>query len=341
MKIFFKKDNISDDIPRYYLSDWIKPIYKYSRHSLYGLDPQDLILSDNPFDAEALILPLSWNYYYEKNKINDAIEILNEYENWDKPVYTWSTGDFTLKIPIGNYILFRHSCYKSMRRKNEHAYPVIIKDPLSILKLKKIKILSKDDKPKVGFCGITETKWVNAKLRSGKKIFDKYKNLIIKPYIDHSYPTLSTKLRSEVLKLFLSTNDITSDFILRDKSSIHKKNKKHKLEFLENMLTTNYVICVRGAGNFSSRFYETLAMGRIPILINTDCILPLDNQIDWDKHCIIINEKDIFDAVDILIEFHNNLSDADFKKLQIKNRVLWEDRLTFNGFYQTFIKNEE
>ena len=37
-----------------------------------------------------------------------------------------------------------------------------------------------------------------------------------------------------------------------------------------------YGLCVRGFGNFSFRLGETLMMGRIPILIDTECILPFD-----------------------------------------------------------------
>ena len=35
------------------------------------------------------------------------------------------------------------------------------------------------------------------------------------------------------------------------------------------MLASPYILCVRGAGNYSARFYEALALGRIPVLVNT------------------------------------------------------------------------
>ena len=65
------------------------------------------------------------------------------------------------------------------------------------------------------------------------------------------------------------------------------------MEFYENMVSSDYIVCVRGGGNFSVRLYETLAMGRIPIFINTDCLLPLNKSIDWKKHVVWIEREDI------------------------------------------------
>ena len=43
--------------------------------------------------------------------------------------------------------------------------------------------------------------------------------------------------------------------------------------------------------------YETLALGRIPVFINTDCTLPFSNIIEWDKHVVWIEKEDIINIV--------------------------------------------
>ena len=52
-------------------------------------------------------------------------------------------------------------------------------------------------------------------------------------------------------------------------------------EYVEHLFASEYVLCVRGAGNFSHRLYETLAVGRIPVIVDTDLRLPLADEIDW------------------------------------------------------------
>lgn len=98
---------------------------------------------------------------------------------------------------------------------------------------------------------------------------------------------------------------------------------KSKREFIKNMSDNKYIFCMRGNGNFSYRFYETLCFGRVPILIDTNTILPLENIIDWDKHIIFIKPKDI-DNLSKIIENKN------FELRQ--NRNLWDEYFSPHGF---------
>ena len=118
-----------------------------------------------------------------------------------------------------------------------------------------------------------------------------------------------------------------------------KKERESTIEFYQNIVDSDYVVCVRGAGNFSVRFYETLAMGRIPVFVNTDCLLPLSDKINWKKHVVWVEEKEIPIINKKIVDFHNSLSIKDFKELQLANRTLWLESLTLGGFFKTFFKN--
>ena len=91
-----------------------------------------------------------------------------------------------------------------------------------------------------------------------------------------------------------------------------------------------YVFCLRGAGNFSIRFYETMAMGRIPFVIDTDIRLPLSDIIPWEKHCVIASETNF---VQELIQFNQNITENDFELMQMSNRNLWLKHLTREGYF--------
>lgn len=57
--------------------------------------------------------------------------------------------------------------------------------------------------------------------------------------------------------------------------------------FNKNIQHSHFVVCNRGAGNFSMRFYQTMAYGRIPVLINSDIRFPLHDTLDYHS-CIVI-----------------------------------------------------
>lgn len=100
------------------------------------------------------------------------------------------------------------------------------------------------------------------------------------------------------------------------------------------MIDSDYIVCMRGGGNFSIRFYESLCMGRIPIFVDTDCILPFDNLIDYRKFCIWIEKKEIPMIVKKVLDFHKSLSLDEFEDLQIACRKLWVERLCVDSFYK-------
>ena len=105
------------------------------------------------------------------------------------------------------------------------------------------------------------------------------------------------------------------------------KNKViNRSEFLDIMYSNVYQLCCRGAGNFSHRFYETLASGRIPVLVDTDIPLP-DIGEDWSNY--IVMSSDVEQLPVKLMEWHIN---HDVVEMQVRCRRLWEERLTFKGF---------
>lgn len=136
----------------------------------------------------------------------------------------------------------------------------------------------------------------------------------------------------------LLRSSLKCDFILRKRFwaeiSVDKKQIARK-EYFENMENNLFIFCHRGEGNFSYRFYETFMMGRIPIFVNTDCVLPF-----WDKwkHLnvgIFIDEQDVLGNENDWISKIQLYYDTNKNKLidiQKQNRKLWETYFSPSGF---------
>src|SRR5262249_13911890 len=77
--------------------------------------------------------------------------------------------------------------------------------------------------------------------------------------------------------------------------------RRSLVEFRENVLDSHYVLCPRGGGNWSYRFYETLCLGRIPVFFNTDCALPYESLIKWRDYCVWVEGDEIERAPELIL----------------------------------------
>ncbi len=313
--------------------------------ALYGISERDFEFVETMEAADWVILPMAWNYYLKTKQEKLAINFVKECAAADKKVIAFNAGDFGVKMPyFENLIILRFGGYKSKFFKNEFALPPFIADPLrKYYQRDEVFLRPYGPKPVLGFCGQANPSVFNA----AKEVFKTYlRNL--KSFIgkskDEAQQLLSTSfLRALVLKRLKQASFVESNFILRKKYRAgikeHKDTDSTTLEFYNNLKDSDYVVCVRGAGNFSVRFYETLAMGRIPVFINTDCALPIDTRIDWKKNVVWVEFKDRHQVAQKVKEFHETLSKEDFIDLQLANRTLWQEQLTMGGFFKNFLND--
>jgi hypothetical protein len=71
-----------------------------------------------------------------------------------------------------------------------------------------------------------------------------------------------------------------------------------QLAYAETILASDFVLCPRGAGSGTMRFFEVMAAGVAPVLISDDYELPPGP--DWDKFLIRVRERDIAGLPELL-----------------------------------------
>ena len=100
------------------------------------------------------------------------------------------------------------------------------------------------------------------------------------------------KKRRKILNSFEMSEGINTCFITRKHFwGGDPQNQDLIKEFYENLRSNQFNISQRGAGNFSMRFYQTLAVGRIPVLVDTDMELPLADEIPW-RDIIVLEDSE-------------------------------------------------
>lgn len=71
--------------------------------------------------------------------------------------------------------------------------------------------------------------------------------------------------------------------------------RKRKLEkiYVDAAVQSWAMLCPRGMGSLSIRFYEALCLGRIPVHISDEYTFPLSDRIDYSRFCIDIRQDDV------------------------------------------------
>lgn len=347
MKLYFPISHYTPD--RWHVFPLLRPFIKggdftdVQRKALYGVSDTEFEFTPTLTEADVCMLTMSWNYYERKKITSEAIAFIKDCDALGKKVLAINIGDFGVRMPyFNNLYVLRYGGYRSKFSSREYVLPPQIKDPL-VTYYNTLNITERafQKKPVIGFCGHADVSWTKAV----REIFATAKrNIQFYLGMSTSEPQqlLSTSwLRAQILGRIQKSTLVTSNFIWRNKyrAGVKQDKEGHKttLEFYDNIQDSDYVICVRGVGNFSIRFYEAMAMGRIPVLIDTDCALPFDREITWQNHMVWVKYNDRFKVAEKVAAFHSALSESEFINLQYANRKLWVERLTLKGFFQTFI----
>ena len=291
--------------------------------------------------ADIVLLPFAVNFYFETKQQNLLEELNTVCKAKNIKAYGYISGDFGIEFPeFPNITYFRQGGFKLQLSKQNKGFPVALSDHFQrLFELENPIPNKKEELPIVGFCGhatISTVKRfkeiIKCALENGKRFMKNPINKVYEPLFASAYE------RAKLLASFDESKKVTTNFIYREHyrggALTETQRTKTTLEYYNNILESNYVLCVRGAGNFSVRFYETLMMGKIPIFVNTDCLLPFEGEIDWKKHVVWVEWKDRKNIAQIVADFHTNLSADEFVYLQINNRKLWKETLSVKGMLE-------
>ena len=120
-----------------------------------------------------------------------------------------------------------------------------------------------------------------------------------------------------------------SDSMWTPNVSIDKQNK-----FVEITCNSKFVLCPRGYGRNSFRFYEVLNLGCIPIYVWDD-IEWLPYEINYEKFCISINIKDLHKLKEIL----SKIDSIEYNEMILEyNKIKY--LFTLDGVYDYIISSE-
>lgn len=297
-------------------------------------------LVDELETADVVLVPVAINYFFKHKKQQELNQFIDKAIALNKKVWVYAAGDFGITFRK-DVTVFRLGGFQSKLSKNEQIMPLFVSDPYTYILENNWFFVDKTDKPTIGFVG-------NANGSFTKKIKElliflklTLKRLFDKSIGDYQSFFSSSSVRYSVLKSLEKSHAITCNFIYRNSyrggAQTEKEIKQSTKEFFQNIECNLYTVCIRGAGNFSVRLYETLMMGRIPIVIHSDAKLPLENDINWKNHVVFASKNNIIDAV---LAFHNSFSNEALIAIQKSNRDLMLTQFIRVNYFHTIYQLE-
>ena len=297
--------------------------------------------TSNIAEATLFLLPLPVNYYIDSGQRN----LLQSYHElclfYKIKGYGFISGDFGKAYPeFSTFTYFRMGGFKRQLSNKNLGFPASLSDHFqNIYKLEDPIPRPKTTVPVIGFCGHATGSPIKRTKEVVKCLLENTKRFIQNPFRKDWEPLFASAYeRWQLLQLLEHSQDLHTQFIYRNhyRGGALTEEEQHAttLDYYDNLLQSDYVLCLRGAGNFSIRFYETLMMGKIPIFVNTDCLLPLANDIDWKEHVVWVEWHERYQIASKVVDFHKTISQEAFMELQIRNRKLWKEQLTVGTYLQ-------
>lgn len=329
--IYKKIDNLAH-IPLldYYFGPTNLSVKRYGDEALKLFNKQFFNLVEKPEEADYFLIP--HNFFYIKNQdyLDKFISLSREY---NKKILIFCYGDSDSDINIPNGIIFRTSQYAYKRKTNEIIMPAIADD---LLGGEQITVRNKSLKPVVGFNG-----WANYE-SFYRRIIENIKLLSKK---NSGFRKRGLMFRIEAIKYLSKSNSISQNFIILNSFSGNEKTRKIdpdilRRQYIKNILESDLCLAVKGDGNFSIRFYEILSLGRIPLFVDTDSTLPLEDIVDYKSFIFRVDSKNIKEIAQLCREFYDKMSESEFKEKQQKARLAFENYLRADKYFAYTLTSE-
>ena len=247
--------------------------------------------------AEADFLAIPYDYFdtlrYAPNYLKHVYRLAEETK---KKVLLFDYTDYVdtnIHIP-SNAVLFRVSAYRHHKRHNEIIMPYFVED---LGTRYSIAPKEKGTPLLVGYCGqarfgSTTKKW---KAMIKRLLYA----LILQVRCDKNPRTHMRGIFWRIAAILsLRKGNIKTHIIERSFYSLHLSGvtldpRDIRKTYVDNLRECDLALSVRGDANASQRFYEALSASRIPLLLDTDSVLPLEELIAYDDFILRVPSHDV------------------------------------------------
>lgn len=235
--------------------------------------------------------------------------------------------------------VLRYGGYRFERTDKEIIVPPFTNDMLDLYCSGILKIRQKKEKPSIGFAG-----WGALTMRQTLRTLIKELPDRVRGIVDNRFRAKKKGVffRTQAMRLLQRSPDITCNFLVRSSytgniTTVSKNAHTLQREFVDNLLESDYGLDVRGDANASTRLFEMLSLGCVPIIVDTERNFPFSDKIDYSSFALIVDFHDIKQLPERIIKFHNSISQERFAQMQRDAREAYTTYLRIDTLTKSVI----
>jgi len=286
----------------------------FDRH---GYDTRLYRITDDPQVANMVLMPFSHNI--ARQHMPDLLAAcVEKAAALGKPLLIDGVGDVEYPVDIPNVFVLRYGGYRFEKKPYEIHIPPYADDLLEVYCGGELQLRKKSEVPVVGFAG-----WGTLTLKQTVRSIIKELPHRLHGIVDSRYRTKKKGVffRAEAIRVLESSSLVEAHIVRRTSYSGHAHTvvgdaETVRKEFVDNLLHSDYGLDVRGDANASTRLFEILALGRIPVLVDTERNLPFSQELDYTSFACIVDHKDLAVLPERIAAFHASLSEEQFQTMQ-------------------------
>lgn len=245
------------------------------------------------------------------------------------------------KIPP-HAVLFRVSAYRHHKKPNEIVMPYFVEDFGSRYdiapKIKGSPLI-------VGYCGQTQ---FGTTIKKWKAMVKRILRSIVLHLTRDVNPPVHTRgifLRRHAIR-FLREGGTITKIIERKFYSLHQSGvsfdpNEVRQEYVKNLEECDLALCARGDSNASQRFYEALSASRVPLFLDTDCVLPLEAVISYDDFIVRVSSSDVAHIAQYVEAWNSGHNASSFLEKEKSAREAYEKYLRLDRYFEIVFDREK
>jgi hypothetical protein len=312
------------------------------RWARYARDAPSLYTLSSLDDCDLAVLPYPWqvamhNSAFAELARSEADRAAGEGKEL---LVFFHLDDDAVHADLPNAVMFKTSIRGSTRRASEFPLPAWADDLLARFADGVVVPRPKPEVPVVGFCGYAPPFGLSLGTRMLK---EQARRILVRARIARLFGASDAmELRARAIRTLYASRWVETNFCFRDSTWIdedgnvgpYNSSERYRRAYVANILESDYVLCTRGWGNFSFRLYETMCLGRIPIFVDSDCVLPASDVVDWRSLSIWVDAGEIAALPEIVLREHERMTPEEFVDRQFRCRLAWDQHLSPHGFFR-------
>ena len=288
----------------------------------YSFDTSLYTITDDIAKADMVLPPYRhvWFLRHDRALLDECVRTAR---TAGLPLLIDGVGDVEFPLDIENAYVLRIGGYRFIPEKGRIQIPPASDDLLERCCCGTLQIRKKGvGKPVVGFAGwakLTPLQTLRTVIKELRVrvlgIFDSRYCAVRKGVLWRA-KSIGILKRSPLVALNLKVRNSFSGTA----KTAEKDMRALRQDFVDTVLNSDYALDVRGDANDSTRLFEILSLGRIPVIVDTERNFPNSDILNYSEFCLIVGFRDIQKLPEKIAEFHKNISPEKYEAMQRKAR---------------------